>query len=67
MPFSLQIIYQDIPPIHTQKNGSLAANGVLTYRNSNENGNIDSTIQNSITKDSSENMEHISVNSRKKK
>lgn len=50
----------------------MAANCVLEYKSSNENGNVNSTIQNNITNiarklDSSENMEHLSVNLRKKK
>ena len=59
-----------IPNSHT-KNGSMAANCVLKYKSSNENGNVNSTIQSNITDiakklDSSENMEHTSVNLRKK-
>lgn len=58
-----------IPNSHT-KNGSMAANCVLRYK-SNENGNVNSTIQSNITNiarklDSSVNMEYISVNLRKK-
>lgn len=33
---------------NSQKNGSMAANGVLKYWSSNENGNMNSTIQNNI-------------------
>lgn len=49
----------------------MAANCVLKYKSSNENGNVNSTIQSNITDiakklDFSENMEHMSVNLRKK-
>ena len=47
----------------------MAANCVLKYKSSNENGNVNSTIQSNITDiakklDFSENMEHMSVNLR---